>query len=124
MTKYPQYKGWWSYAHGGMYLGMAVMYWAHDHVIVSTEVTVALTWITGAFFVWFSAYYLYALVIEMISTRGTSKWGLYLQANVSHLFGIGLPMLGMVLWPLWPHVFMAMTEHSHAAVTAEEGAAG
>ena len=117
VRKYPQYRSWWSYAHGGMYLGMAHMYWAHDHVIINSSITSALTWVTGAFFVWFCGYYLYALLIELVTTWGTSKWALYLQANVSHLFGIGLPMLGMVLWP---HVFMAMSGHDHATDAPHE----
>jgi hypothetical protein len=105
LTRYPEYKPWWSFAHGGMYLGMAEMYWVHDHVIVAVSVTTALNWIAGAFFLWFSGYYAYSLVADALHTRGRAKWALYLQSNVAHLFGIGLPMLGMIIWP---NVFMPM----------------
>jgi hypothetical protein len=105
IEKYPQYKPWWSFAHGGMYLGMAEMFWVHDHVIVNAEVTTTLNWSAGAFYLWFSSYYAFSLVSEAITTRGKAKWALYLQSNVAHLFGIGLPMLGMIFWP---NVFMPM----------------
>ena len=116
VSKYPQYKPWWSYAHGGMYLGMAEMYWVHDHVIVDAQWTTALNYVSGAFYLWFSSYYAFSLVVESIRTRGVAKWALYFQSNVAHLFGIGLPMLGMIFWPA---VFMPMADgaacHHHGA---------
>jgi flagellar biosynthesis GTPase FlhF len=125
IAKYPQFKPWWSFAHGGMYLGMAEMYWVHDHVIINQDVTTALSWIAGAFFLWFSGYYAFSLVNDAIRTRGHAKWALYLQSNVAHLFAIGLPMLGMIIWP---DVFMPMADsahqhhhHSAQAADAEHG---
>ena len=122
IQKYPQYKPWWSFAHGGMYLGMAEMFWVHDHVIVDPEVTTALNWTAGAFYLWFSSYYAFSLVSEAISTRGTAKWALYLQSNVAHLFGIGLPMLGMIFWP---NVFMPMRHgaacHTDTSAATDHG---
>jgi hypothetical protein len=105
LTRYPEYRPWWSFAHAGMYLGMAEMYWVHDHVIITPTVTTALNWTAGAFYLWFSGYYAFSLVSDALGTRGRAKWALYLQSNVAHLFGIGLPMLGMIFWPT---VFMPM----------------
>lgn len=107
LSKYPEYKPWWSFAHGGMYLGMAEMYWVHDHIVIDQQWTAALDWVAGAFYLWFCGYYAFSLVAEAIQTRGRAKWALYLQSNVAHLFGIGLPMLGMIFWP---NVFMPMAD--------------
>jgi len=94
---------WWDPAHAGMFGGMAIMYFVHDHTIWNAEATKILLWVVAAFYVSFTAYYVVE-VIEDIRESNSQKRLFYIQADLSHVV-IGLAMFLMTLFPA---TFMAM----------------
>ena len=93
---------WWDPVHAGMLLGMAVMYYTHDHLIINAKATEAVRWGTGAFYLVFTIYYAKELLFDW-KEKHPFRRGLHIQSDLSHVVIFGT----MFLMAFWPETFMA-----------------
>lgn len=83
-VSYPN-KWWWDWAHVGMLGGMALMF--------SGASFPYMVWISGAFWLWFTGYYVYSTIHDLPSRRV-----LYLGSDLAHMT-MGAMMFTMTVWP-------------------------
>lgn len=79
-------KWWWDWAHVGMLLGMALMFYPLNFGIW-------FAYLQSIFWLWFAGYYAYQIVVD---SRHPNMF--YLGSDISH-FLMGAVMLVMTLWP-------------------------
>lgn len=78
-------KWWWDWAHVGMLGGMAMMFAGFGSPLW--------TWLTGAFWLWFAAYYAYSTYHDAPSGKL-----LYIGSDLAHL-SMGVVMFIMTIFP-------------------------
>lgn len=84
-VSYPT-KWWWDWAHVGMLLGMALMFYP-------LNLGIWFQYLQAAFWLWFAGYYAYSFVQD---SRHPNAY--YLGSDASH-FLMGAVMLVMTVWP-------------------------
>lgn len=83
-VSYPS-KWWWDWAHVGMLGGMAIMFAGFSFPYM--------TWIAGAFWLWFTGYYIYSTIHDLPTGKV-----LYLGSDLAHMT-MGAMMFVMTVWP-------------------------